>query len=179
MMMKNLFRTVSKTPNFLNSPTPNRIYPFSLPSFSTNEQHPNLQSHIDQNHEIEITKMKTLSKPSQIPYQSKVANWVNLIGTIQMPIKFLTCVNGKSWAATLISQQQKSSNSLPLGYICDLAYTAMMHLKENDVVHIDGHLSPEPVPISFANNQANFQVLVHDVHFVRGLDRMEKRFFRR
>ncbi|KAH9605242.1 hypothetical protein KSS87_011096 [Heliosperma pusillum] len=209
MMMKKLYTTLSKTPNFLKPPTSNRLYPFSIPSFSTNfpfnEQQTNLDSHIDQNHEIETAKTKDLSKPRQIPYQSKIANWVNLIGTIKMPIKFLTCDHGKAWAATLISQEQYSSN-LPLQFcvrlrtydiaLCslqkpdeavrmpvifqgDLAYTAMMHLKENDVVYIGGHLSPEPVPINLTNNQANVQILVHDVHFVRGLDPMKNKFLGR
>ncbi|KAK9705851.1 hypothetical protein RND81_07G086900 [Saponaria officinalis] len=173
--MMNLRKTLhSQIPNQLN---PIFLHYFST-KFSSNQQQFNPQFHNDQNNQTDVRKIKTLANFSQIPYQSKVANWVNLIGSIKIPIKFLTCVHGNSWAGTLISHEQFSSDfplCTPVIFQGDLAYTAMMHLKENDMVYVGGHLSPEPLPINLTDNKTNVQVLVHDVYFVRGLTGMKKK----
>lgn len=43
-------------------------------------------------------------KPSEIPWQSKVVNSVNLIGRVKIPVQFEASEDGKSWAGTIISQ---------------------------------------------------------------------------
>ncbi|KAL2928846.1 Protein OSB4 chloroplastic [Bienertia sinuspersici] len=91
---------------------------------------------------------KKLSKPSEIPFQVKVANSVTFVGNLKMPIQFTTTVDGKSWAG-------------------DLAHTAATHLKENEYVYVAGHLSSDRVPINLTNDKAKLQVMVHDVYYVR------------
>ena len=58
------------------------------------------------------------SRPSEIPWQPKVANSVNLIGHVQIPVQFEATPDGKYWAGTIISQQDgDSSDSPPFWYI--------------------------------------------------------------
>ncbi|KAI4375552.1 hypothetical protein MLD38_013408 [Melastoma candidum] len=44
-------------------------------------------------------------RPAEIPFQSKVANSVTLIGRVDMPVQFEAASDGKFWAATVISRQ--------------------------------------------------------------------------
>ncbi|KAL9242291.1 hypothetical protein vseg_016308 [Gypsophila vaccaria] len=180
--MMNLFKNLSKTSKTLNTPKLNQFSPnyFSTKFPPNQQQKQNPNSQINQIDQSNDKKIKTLAKLTQIPYQSKVSNWIHLIGTIKNPIKFLNCDHGDSWAATIISQEQFPANLgplwMPVVFQGDLAWTAMMHLKESDTVYIAGHLSPEPLPINLTNNQTNIQVLVHDVYFVRGLNGVKKKF---
>lgn len=43
-------------------------------------------------------------RPAEIPFQSKVANSVTLIGRVDMPVQFEAAADGKFWAATVISR---------------------------------------------------------------------------
>ncbi|KAF8396132.1 hypothetical protein HHK36_017745 [Tetracentron sinense] len=52
-------------------------------------------------------------RPSEIPWQAKVANSVNLIGSVRMPVQFQASPDGKYWAGTIISQE-KSADFPPL-----------------------------------------------------------------
>lgn len=116
-------------------------------------------------------------KPSEIPWQAKVVNSVNLIGQVKIPVQFETSADGKHWAGTIISQDDDagasvSSNSLtcfwiPVIFEGDLAHIAMCHLKEKDYVHIAGHLSVDVPPFKLSEVQANVQVMVHSINFVQ------------
>lgn len=57
----------------------------------------------------------TWAKPSEIPWQAKVVNSVNLIGRVKIPVQFETSSDGKNWAGTIISQDDDSESptSLP------------------------------------------------------------------
>lgn len=115
----------------------------------------------------------TWAKPSEIPWQAKVVNSVNLIGRVKIPVQFETSSDGKNWAGTIISQDDgsESSTSLPSFWIPvifegDLAHIAMSHLKEKDYVHVAGHLSVDVPPFKLSEVQANVQVMVHSINFV-------------
>ncbi|KAI3513964.1 hypothetical protein L1887_12234 [Cichorium endivia] len=117
----------------------------------------------------------TWAKPSEIPWQAKVVNSVNLIGRVKIPVQFETSSDGKNWAGTIISQDDgsKSSGSLPSFWIPvifegDLAHIATCHLKEKDYVHVSGHLSVDVPPFKLSEVQANVQVMVHSINFVEG-----------
>lgn len=48
-------------------------------------------------------------KPSEIPFQPKLANAVNLTGKVDAPVQFQTSPDGNTWAATVITRQDHSS----------------------------------------------------------------------
>lgn len=54
------------------------------------------------------TKDVVWPKPSEIPFQVKVANSVNLIGHVDAPVQFQTSSDGKHWAGTVIVQHAAS-----------------------------------------------------------------------
>lgn len=54
-----------------------------------------------------------LPRPSEIPWQSKVANSVNLIGHVQIPVQFEASPDGKYWAGTIISRSDGNSLDTP------------------------------------------------------------------
>lgn len=47
-------------------------------------------------------------RPSEIPWQATVANTVNLIGYVKMPVQIKASPDGKFWADTIISQEATS-----------------------------------------------------------------------
>ncbi|XP_019107036.1 protein OSB2, chloroplastic isoform X2 [Beta vulgaris subsp. vulgaris] len=105
---------------------------------------------------------KELARPSEIPFQPKVANWVNFVGTVRTPVEFCTSVDGKSWASTIISQRQHFSalSSLWISVVFEgeLAETAATHVKENHYIYVGGHLSGHRLPINMTNDQVTLQV---------------------
>lgn len=110
------------------------------------------------------------NRPSEIPWQKKVSNLVKLIGRVEAPVQFCEVEDGKSWAATVISQEKKGYVSLriPLIFQGDLAHVAASHLKEEDYVYIDGQLSADSPPSALKCEQSSLQVMVHNVNFVEG-----------
>ncbi|KAD6118747.1 hypothetical protein E3N88_10018 [Mikania micrantha] len=115
-------------------------------------------------------------KPSEIPWQAKVVNSVNLIGRVKIPVQFEASSDGKCWAGTIISQDDgsdpESSSSLtsfwiPVIFEGDMAHIAMCHLKEKDYVHVAGHLSVDVPPFKLSEVQANVQVMAHSINFVQ------------
>ena len=76
----------------------------------------------------------TWAKPSEIPWQAKVVNSVNLIGRVKIPVQFETSTDGKNWAGTIISQDDgsESSSSLPsFWYYCSwysFVYCQLAHV---------------------------------------------------
>lgn len=115
-------------------------------------------------------------RPSEIPLQDKLANSVNLIGRLQVPVQFQASLDGKYWAATIIAQEDSISFRIPLIFEGDLAYIAACHLKEKDCVYVDGQLSSDPPPITLINEQSSFQVMVHNINFVEGSSLPKKSF---
>ncbi|RZC71146.1 hypothetical protein C5167_034354 [Papaver somniferum] len=53
-----------------------------------------------------VSKSRDWPRPITIPWQSKVANLVNLVGSVSRPIKFQESDDGKFWAGTTISQEE-------------------------------------------------------------------------
>ncbi|KAJ0083102.1 hypothetical protein Patl1_11639 [Pistacia atlantica] len=107
-------------------------------------------------------------RPSEIPFQVKVANSVSLIGHVDSPVQFETSPDGKHWAGTVINQRATSDSPqlwIPVVFEGDLAHIAACHLKKDDHVHIAGQLTADP-PSPIASQRANVQVMVHSVHFV-------------
>lgn len=180
--MNSLYKTLAKTP-------PLRLSAFSLSSNYCTAKSPSEKPVQAQNqgavsteekHEIDGgDSAKNWPRPSEIVFQSKVANWVNFIGSIRMPVKFVTLPDGKSWAGTVISQDQRFSDLcllwIPIIFEGDLAHSAATHLKVLDNVHVAGQLSSDPLPINLTNDRVNVQVKVHDIHFVRGYRNMKKK----
>lgn len=120
-----------------------------------------------------------LPRPSEIPWQSKVANSVNLIGQVQIPVQFEASPDGKYWAGTIISQSDGNSLDtppfwIPIIFEGDLAHIAACHLKAKDRVHISGQLSADPPPFTMGEGQANVQVMVRSISFVQGSSQMKK-----
>ncbi|KAF7813927.1 protein OSB2, chloroplastic-like [Senna tora] len=108
-------------------------------------------------------------RPSEIPFQPKVANSVNLIGQVHIPVQFHTSPDGKTWAATVISRLYDSYHLwIPVIFEGDLAHVAACHLKENDCIHIAGNLSADPPYLNENPGQCTFQVMVHTLNFVEG-----------
>ncbi|KNA07336.1 hypothetical protein SOVF_172810 isoform A [Spinacia oleracea] len=163
LLHKTLPRTFKSTTFFPSIPSI-RHNPFSLSSpYSTK---------LPSNDLYNATEKKKLARPSEIRFQPKVANLVNLVGTVTMPVKFRTSVDGKSWASTLISHQHppffnQTSLWIRIIFEGDLAVTAATHLKEKDTVHVTGHLSSDFLPIYLTNDQSKSQLMVHDVYLVR------------
>lgn len=50
------------------------------------------------------------ARPSEVPFQAKVANSVHLIGYVSVPVQFQTSPDGKAWASAIISTQCPSSS---------------------------------------------------------------------
>ncbi|KAI3670455.1 hypothetical protein L1987_87790 [Smallanthus sonchifolius] len=116
----------------------------------------------------------TWPKPSEIPLQSKVVNSVNLIGRVKIPVQFEASSDGKSWAGTIIAQDDGSESSssptsfwIPVIFEGDMAHIAMCHLKEKDYVHVAGHLSVDVPPFKLSEVQANVQVMADSISFVQ------------
>ncbi|XP_010265383.1 PREDICTED: protein OSB2, chloroplastic-like isoform X2 [Nelumbo nucifera] len=108
-------------------------------------------------------------RPSEIPWQAKVANSVNLIGSVAMPVHFQASPDGKYWAGTIIKQEKTLDLPflwIPIIFEGDLAHTAACHLKENDRVYVGGQLSADPPPFAMQHGQANVQVMVQSINFV-------------
>lgn len=113
-------------------------------------------------------------KPSEIPYQAKVANFVNLIGCVKAPIQFHTASDGKHFAATVISQAisgGKDSLLIPVSFEGDLAHVVAFHVKENDCVLVSGQLSSEPMHFKLSDSVGKFHVVGENLNFVEGFKR--------
>ncbi|XAR53160.1 hypothetical protein NMG60_11021590 [Bertholletia excelsa] len=120
-------------------------------------------------------------RPSEIPWQAKVANSVSLIGCVQIPVQFEASPDGKYWAGTIISQQDDDSSDsspfwIPVIFEGDLAHIAACHLKEKDFVYIAGQLSADPPPFTTSQGQANVQVMVRSLNYVQKSFPMKKAF---
>nr|GEU63856.1 protein OSB2, chloroplastic-like [Tanacetum cinerariifolium] len=164
--------------------TTNRHRLLKLPPFSTTQHHHastytttkqrSLKTTKKTSPELQQSTIKTTTtpvweKPSEIPWQAKVVNSVNLIGQVKIPVQFEASPDGKNWAGTIISQDDASLHSfwIPVIFEGDLAHIAMCHLKEKDYVHVAGHLSVDVPPLKLSEVQANVQVMAHNINFVQ------------
>ncbi|CAA7398722.1 unnamed protein product [Spirodela intermedia] len=118
-----------------------------------------------------------LPKPSQIPWQTKVANSVNLIGYLGAPMQLGVSPDGAYTAVSILIH--KKTNDLPQFWIPivfrgDLAQIAACNLREKDYVYVTGQLTGQPEP---ADNDAEskIQVMVNSISYVLELRPEKKR----
>lgn len=123
--------------------------------------------------EREKEEVKFYPRPSEIPFQPKVANSVNLVGYVQKPVQLQASPDGKYWAGTILAQGARTTSDsdspplwIPLIFEGNLAHTAACHLREDDYICVAGQLSGEPPPVTINQGQAKVQVMVHNIHFV-------------
>ncbi|KAL5545678.1 hypothetical protein UlMin_005365 [Ulmus minor] len=123
------------------------------------------------------------TRPREIPFQDKVANSVHLIGYVHAPVQFETTSDGKYWAATVITQNNPSSDdskSLPLWipviFEGDLAHIAACHLKENDHVHVAGELCASLPHVNANQVQPSVQVMVRNLNFINESIKLKESF---
>ncbi|XP_030953904.1 protein OSB2, chloroplastic-like isoform X2 [Quercus lobata] len=117
------------------------------------------------------------ARPSEIPFQAKIANSVNVIGYVHVPVQFESSPDGKCWAGTVLTQTHQISPPpsspdspplwIPIIFEGDLAHIAARHLKEKNFVHVTGRLSADPPHLNANQGQANIQVMVHSLNFVQ------------
>ncbi|RZS16199.1 hypothetical protein BHM03_00048158 [Ensete ventricosum] len=115
-----------------------------------------------------------LRRPSEIPFQPKVANQVHLIGTVGVPVQLQVLPNG-TYAAVSVLGCEKSKGfpqfwyallfngsgtkrPIPVIFQGDLAQVAGSHLKENDVIYVTGQLSGDAPPHEIEDSRINIQV---------------------
>ncbi|KAG8374255.1 hypothetical protein BUALT_Bualt11G0112400 [Buddleja alternifolia] len=112
-------------------------------------------------------------RPREIPYQAKVANFVNLIGYVKSPVRFEADSDGKPFAATVISQSSGEKNSvlIPVVFEGDLANVVACHVKEKDCVFVSGQLSSDPLRFMFSESLGKFHVVAENLNFVEGFKR--------
>ncbi|KAI3447616.1 hypothetical protein Pfo_004281 [Paulownia fortunei] len=113
-------------------------------------------------------------KPREIPYQAKVANFLNLIGYVKTPVQFGAASNGKHFAATVISQEnsgEKNSLLVPVVFEGDLAHVVACHVKENDCVFVSGQLSMDPLRFALNDSLGKFHLVAENLNFVEGFVR--------
>ncbi|CAA0836475.1 Protein OSB2- chloroplastic [Striga hermonthica] len=117
-------------------------------------------------------------KPGTISYQSKAANFVNLIGRVGIPIRFESAGGGKHLATTVISLMNggvKDPLKIPVLFEGLLARVVSGHVRENDCVFVSGHLSVDPTgPVpseSESESLGKFHVVAENINFVVGLEK--------
>ncbi|KAJ6753823.1 PROTEIN OSB2 CHLOROPLASTIC [Salix purpurea] len=117
-------------------------------------------------------------RPKEIPFQAKVANSINLIGYIDMPIQTLVSSRGGKFTAATVITQEPSYHSpalrIPIIFEGDLAHIAASHLKKGDFVKIGGQLSTDPPPFPEMQDQTQVLVLGNSINFVEGSFQMKK-----
>ncbi|KAF8104157.1 hypothetical protein N665_0177s0014 [Sinapis alba] len=128
-----------------------------------------------------ITEPVKWPKPTEIPYQPKIANCTDLIGFVNQPVEFHAKPDGSFWAGTVITHGSDThSDSLhkfwiPVIFEGDLAHTANCHLKKNDRVHITGQIFVDASDIAGAKpDQAYVHIMVRDLHYIQGSKTLPK-----
>ncbi|KAG2304107.1 hypothetical protein Bca52824_032758 [Brassica carinata] len=93
-------------------------------------------------------------KPTEIPYQPKIANSTDLIGYVNQPVEFHAKPDGSFWAGTVITHGPPS---------------------ENDRVHITGQIFVDASEIAGAKpDQAYVHIMVRDLHYIQGSKTLPK-----
>ncbi|XP_057779018.1 protein OSB2, chloroplastic-like [Salvia miltiorrhiza] len=115
-------------------------------------------------------------KPQPISYQAEVANNVNFIGNVDIPVKFVTDSDGKHFTVTVISLRRgdgRGSLSIPVVFEGDLAHVAACHVKENDCVFVSGQLSGDPLRCALSESLGKFHVVAESVNFVEEFEKSD------
>ncbi|XP_050218104.1 protein OSB3, chloroplastic/mitochondrial-like [Mercurialis annua] len=110
-------------------------------------------------------------RPKEIPFQTKVANSVHLIGYISEHIQFHA---DKFVATTVISQSDSPNFRIPVTFEGDLAHAAASHLKKDDHIYIAGQLTAEPLHIDVSQDQAPVRITVNSINFIEGSSQIRK-----
>lgn len=169
---KLLLQTLNPTSRFASTTT-------SKPRKSKTQepQEPSL-SYVLTNPRIETNEAEKVSswpRPSEIPYQAKVANCVNLVGFVHTPVQFDASLDWKYCASTIVAHECSDDNSvlmIPVVFRGDLAHVVACHVKENDCVYVSGKFSMDPLPCKFMEEyQSCFHIVAENVNFVQGLKR--------
>ncbi|EOA38088.1 hypothetical protein CARUB_v10009555mg [Capsella rubella] len=135
-------------------------------------------------------------RPTEVPYQPKIANSVDLIGYVHQQVESNSSTDGKFWARTVISHEPSSDSKsesdsssnfwIPVLFEGDLAHTAYCYLKKNDRVHITGQILRDVIKSGANSDQAyvqlfksfhgsfSHQVMVRDLHYVEGSEALPK-----
>lgn len=114
-------------------------------------------------------------RPSEIPFQAKVTNFVNLIGYVKIHVQFESDSNGKHFAATVISLGSGGGRKpllIPVVFEGDLAHVVACHVKENDSVFMSGQLSVEPLRLVPSENLGKFHIVAENLNFVEGFHKV-------
>ncbi|XP_006282647.2 protein OSB2, chloroplastic isoform X1 [Capsella rubella] len=119
---------------------------------------------------VTATTENELGRPNEIAFENEVANWVNLIGFVNQPVQFEASSDGKFWAGTVISQRSGSDSAafwIPIIFEGDLAKTAARYINKDDQIHVSGKLFIDSPPPNMTYAQANVQVLVQNLNFLK------------
>lgn len=113
-------------------------------------------------------------RPTEIQYEAKAANFVHLIGYVEIPVKFEVDSDGKHFASTVVSLGNagvRNSLSIPVMFEEDLAHIVSCHVKENDCVFISGKLSVDPMRLGLSEKLGKFHIVVENLNFVQGFEK--------
>uniref|UniRef100_J3L7U4 Uncharacterized protein n=1 Tax=Oryza brachyantha TaxID=4533 RepID=J3L7U4_ORYBR len=110
-----------------------------------------------------------LPRPSTIAFQPRVANAVQLIGTVGVPVQLQRMPDGRFSAVSGLVQQRHADYPnfwIPIIFQDDLAQVAASHLQEKDLIHVSGQLTGDIPPTKLMDGQADIQVLAQTLSFV-------------
>ncbi|KAL3642551.1 hypothetical protein CASFOL_013366 [Castilleja foliolosa] len=126
-----------------------------------------------------LTPTPAWPKPGEIPYQSKVANFVNLIGYVELPIRFESASDGNNFATTRISLVNGGEKKItvPVVFEGDLANVVSCHVRENDCVFVSGQLSVDTTRLDPSESLGKFHVVAENINFVEGLKKIGVQLF--
>ncbi|XP_050369797.1 LOW QUALITY PROTEIN: protein OSB4, chloroplastic-like [Argentina anserina] len=118
----------------------------------------------------------TFPRPSQVPFQPKVANSVRLTGHVTSPLTAHTAPDGAFFASTVLSASSSTrSLRIPIIFEGDLAHVASLHVKSGDYVFVSGGLRSDLNHIMAGEGEARLQVKVDTLNFVEESFPMNKR----
>ncbi|KAG9456326.1 hypothetical protein H6P81_000834 [Aristolochia fimbriata] len=106
-------------------------------------------------------------RPSEIPWQAKIANSVRLTGLVKTPVHLEVLPDNKYWAVTTLVQEEYPQLLIPIIFEGDLAQIAVLHLRENDLIYVEGKLSGDSPPVAVQQVQTGLQVLAQNLSFVQ------------
>ncbi|KAF3781102.1 Protein OSB2 [Nymphaea thermarum] len=112
---------------------------------------------------------KEYPRPAEIPWQEKVANSVNLIGRVGVPVHLETFPDGSAYAIAIL-EQKKTPNFpqlIPVIFQGDLAGIAACHLKEDDRIHVSGQLSADSPQIVMEDRVSTLHVMAQSLSFIQ------------
>ncbi|KAG6434035.1 hypothetical protein SASPL_105656 [Salvia splendens] len=115
-------------------------------------------------------------RPHPISYQPKIANNFSFIGSVSIPVKFVTDSDGKHFTVAVVSlagDGRRASLSIPVVFEGDLAHVAAYHVKENDCVFVSGQLSVDPLRCLSSEILGKFHVMAESVNFVEGIEKSD------